>query len=101
MFKNDLFEGQGVFTNLQGRKYDGDWEAGKMHGKGKLRLPNQSVYEGWFESDLKHGIGKFTWPGGKKFYNGGWKEGKRHGKGHMWVEGRERNKEAVEFDNGV
>ena len=37
-------------------------------------------YEGEYQSDLKHGRGKYTYPNGD-VYDGEWNEGKRHGKG--------------------
>ena len=61
-------------------------------------MPNKAVYEGRFESNLRHGHGKFTWPDGQKVYEGGWFADKRHGKGFM-VEGG--SKRACEFVNGI
>ena len=45
-------EGNGIFTWLDGR-----------------------VYDGQYSQDKKHGVGVFTWPDGRK-YKGDWVDGK-------------------------
>lgn len=47
-----------------------------------------SVYEGEYENDKKHGVGKFTWPSGRS-YEGQWVSGRRQGVGWVCPGGRQ------------
>ena len=42
-YKNDEKEGFGVYRYSNGRKYEGTWEAGKMHGEGIMIDPQGSM----------------------------------------------------------
>jgi len=42
-----------------------------MHGKGVFTWLDGRKYEGEYYDDKKHGKGTFTWPDGKK-YQGDW-----------------------------
>ena len=39
-------EGRGRFVWTNGKKYEGEWKMGKMHGKGSLLMPDGSFYKG-------------------------------------------------------
>jgi len=39
-------EGQGIFTWVDGRKYEGDYLDDKKHGYGKFTWPDGRVYKG-------------------------------------------------------
>ena len=51
-----------------------------MHGKGVFTWLDGRKYEGEYECDKKHGNGKFTFKDGRT-YEGQWKDGKQNGKG--------------------
>ena len=53
---NDLFHGKGTFTG-SAFKYEGDYENGHQHGKGKYTLPEGDIYEGDFVRGKFHGNG--------------------------------------------
>ncbi|KAJ8606917.1 hypothetical protein CTAYLR_008622 [Chrysophaeum taylorii] len=50
-------------------------------GCARVRYPNGDVYEGSFESGLRHGRGLFTEALSGHAYDGEWRRGKRHGRG--------------------
>ncbi len=43
------------------RRYEGDWEDDKQHGKGTEEWPDGAKYEGQYMNGKKHGKGVFTW----------------------------------------
>lgn len=49
-------------------------------GYGTFRSPDGSVYQGSWQANLKHGIGKKTYANGD-FYEGLWRHGKAEGPG--------------------
>lgn len=65
---------------LDGTMYNGDWEAGKMTGKGLLLWPSGAKYEGDISGGYLHGSGAFTEPDGS-IYEGQWRMNIRHGFG--------------------
>ena len=46
-----------------------------MHGKGVFSWLDGRKYEGEYQEDNKHGYGEFTWPDGR-LYRGFWENGK-------------------------
>mmetsp|Transcript_113330 Transcript_113330/g.219510 ORF Transcript_113330/g.219510 Transcript_113330/m.219510 type:complete len:247 (-) Transcript_113330:13-753(-) len=80
---NDMPHGHGCQTWIDGRSYSGQYEGGKLSGRGRMvwQAPTgQSIYEGEYLDSVKHGIGCYTWPDGR-VYEGEWLCGKRHGRG--------------------
>eukprot|EP00937_MAST-01D_sp_MAST-1D-sp2_P005553 g5553.t1 len=67
-------------TFASGAKYEGEWEGGKMHGRGKLTLKSGSVYTGGFAHGKFHGQGLLRSADGS-IYEGEYKDDKKHGKG--------------------
>ena len=50
--------GTGYRVFPDGSNYFGDWKAGKMHGKGVLKIPAEGVkYDGFFVNGMKEGFG--------------------------------------------
>jgi hypothetical protein len=47
-----LFEGRGRFV-LPDMTYDGEWAAGKMHGRGTIAYANGDVWRGVFDNDRR------------------------------------------------
>ena len=56
---NNYFKG--VYTWLDGRKYEGEWVDNNMHGKGIYTWKDGRKYEGDYANDKKHGHGIYTW----------------------------------------
>ena len=46
--KNNLFHGKGILKFPDGSSYDGDWEAGTYHGKGIYIFPGGKIQKGQF-----------------------------------------------------
>eukprot|EP01032_Pedospumella_encystans_P039240 gene39240-biopygen23878 len=91
------------FTNKQGAVFDGAYlDKTKKHGKGQIKYPDGSVYEGEWLKEKRHGAGRLTSAAGEVFegvfekdvpvsgkgilpfkdggkYEGGLVQGKRHG----------------------
>jgi len=82
-WQQDMQHGTGHQTWNDGRVYDGQFDAGKFSGQGRMVWHTQKgllIYEGQYKDDLKHGMGKFVWADGRT-YDGAWLSGKRHGRG--------------------
>eukprot|EP00658_Telonema_sp_P-2_P040214 TRINITY_DN28768_c0_g2_i2.p1 TRINITY_DN28768_c0_g2~~TRINITY_DN28768_c0_g2_i2.p1 ORF type:complete len:397 (+),score=84.45 TRINITY_DN28768_c0_g2_i2:115-1305(+) len=47
----------------------------------KPNISNPGLYSGQKVSDLRHGFGKYEYPGGIYTYEGEWHEGQKHGRG--------------------
>ncbi|HIJ85817.1 MAG TPA: hypothetical protein HPQ00_16655, partial [Magnetococcales bacterium] len=70
-----------------GVRYEGEFNNGKRHGRGKQIWPDGAEYEGEYQNDKRNGQGTFTWPSKAK-YEGDFVDGKRHGKGvFTWPNG--------------
>ena len=55
-FKDDKFEGNGIFYYSTGEKYEGEWKNDKKEGKGIIEL-NNGKYIGEFKNGKKEGNG--------------------------------------------
>ena len=51
----------GLYSWPDGRRYEGDWQNNKMHGKGKYFWPDGRSHEGEYLDDKKHGRGIYSW----------------------------------------
>ena len=74
--------GKGVWSHLEGDRYEGFFENDKKHGQGTYKYSDGSTYEGSFENGLFHGRGIYTWPEGH-VYVGDYENNKREGNGKM------------------
>ena len=52
-------EGKGVFTWLDGRRYEGDYKNDKKEGYGVFTFRDGRVYEGQWKDSKQHGRGIF------------------------------------------
>ena len=50
-----------IFENINGDYYEGEFQSGKMHGKGKYIWADGDEYEGDYVEGLKEGNGIFKW----------------------------------------
>jgi hypothetical protein len=70
-------QGEVLWTDrLQGNDigfYVGNFERGRMHGRGTFTWADGSVYEGEWQNDQMHGQGTKTNSGGKVEHKGQWK----------------------------
>ena len=82
-------QGYGVFKFSNYDIYDGDWEAGKMYGKGFYKFYDPikdkyaSKYEGDFNNGMREGKGKMTYAN-HDVYVGSWQNNQRTGNGICW-----------------
>ena len=53
--KGDCRNGTGVYEAVDGRRYEGDFKKGIIHGQGTLILPDGTVYSGQFQDGQFHG----------------------------------------------
>jgi len=81
-FRHGKRDGKGVLScNAQGTEvYEGVFELEFMHGLGRKTWPDGSVYQGAWQKGRKHGHGVLEEPSGRR-YEGQWHDGKRHGIG--------------------
>ena len=79
-FKNDEFDGTGLFINEQGDYYFGQWKNGNYNGYGSLIVGKKLIYRGFFKNGKKEGFGEEKSLEGD-YYNGAFYEGEKNGKG--------------------
>jgi hypothetical protein len=105
-WKDDMWNGNGVFSEKTGSIYDGQWKDNKREGTGKQTYSNSDIYEGqwnddkWngrgrviyadgevyegeFADNQKNGIGKYTYSN-DNIYEGQWKDDNKHGQGKRY-----------------
>jgi hypothetical protein len=79
--------GRGVYTGVEGSRYEGEWRFGIKHGRGRYTSPEGHVYVGEYREGLRHGHGVYTLANGSR-YEGEWRGGKQHGRGvATWHDG--------------
>ncbi|XP_055005608.1 alsin-like isoform X2 [Boleophthalmus pectinirostris] len=76
------FTGEGRFKDAQ---YTGQWQAGRVHGRGTMKWPDGKTYTGNFKNGLEDGYGECLMPNKAlnkaDCYHGHWKDGQIHGFG--------------------
>mmetsp|Transcript_33006 Transcript_33006/g.74498 ORF Transcript_33006/g.74498 Transcript_33006/m.74498 type:complete len:334 (+) Transcript_33006:191-1192(+) len=88
-WQNGKRMGKGTFfvkdkgANQLRKQYTGDWVDDKKHGVGVFIGKTGDVYEGEWQLNLRHGMGKQAYAPGsaETSYNGSWAAGKRSGLG--------------------
>eukprot|EP01116_Phalansterium_solitarium_P022014 TRINITY_DN7108_c0_g1_i1.p1 TRINITY_DN7108_c0_g1~~TRINITY_DN7108_c0_g1_i1.p1 ORF type:complete len:995 (-),score=257.85 TRINITY_DN7108_c0_g1_i1:255-3167(-) len=96
-FKEDVFHGMGKYTGSSG-SYDGQFQHGKRHGRGRLVMRNGNIYEGEFHMDAIDGTGVYTWLASGNRYEGQFHAGKPHGSGTLYADSKSVT---GRFENGV
>jgi len=90
-FKDGQRHGYGIYTSVQGHRYEGEWFADQRHGIGTLTFATKSsdgkgepkwagTYQGEWHQNLKQGKGVFKYQNGD-VYEGSWSKGMKHGAG--------------------
>jgi len=82
-FVAGLMHGKGEFVSTYSGTYKGDYVSGRMEGRGLLAYPDGSRYEGEFLGNKFQGKGTLTSPHGD-IYQGDFEKNKMHGSG-KWV----------------
>ena len=78
-----MMHGKGLYIFTNGKRYNGDWFEGDMHGKGIMKYTD-GYYEGDWVHDKRERKGKFLWSRDEKkgdIYEGEWKDDEKNGKG--------------------
>jgi len=75
-----LPHGYGVKTWPDGKKYQGNWQRGKMHGNGELLISEGESFTGEFRFGLPWGLGIRKWANGD-YYEGEYCKGYQQGSG--------------------
>jgi hypothetical protein len=70
----------GEGTQLNGNRYEGEWQNGKRHGHGRYRMKDGREYVGDWAVNKRQGLGLFSGPD-FGIYEGEWKNDKRNGFG--------------------
>ncbi|MBY0579583.1 MAG: hypothetical protein K2P57_11110 [Burkholderiales bacterium] len=84
--RDGLAEGHGDAQGIA--RYQGEFHAGRKHGKGVKIWPSGERYEGGFVDDRKQGYGVYTWANGER-YEGGFENDRRSGFGtYTWPDGK-------------
>ncbi len=85
--KGDCTEGYGELRLPDGTVYKGWFKNGKMHGSGICYYRRGDVYLGWFVEGLREGEGRLKFAEGHDFL-GQWRADRRNGFGRMkWADG--------------
>lgn len=87
-FADDHFHGFGTFKSEE-MVYEGEWQKGYCHGKGKETWYDGIIYEGDFKQGKKTGFGFHKWPNGSE-YQGDWVDGIMEGNGTLQYENGDR-----------
>jgi hypothetical protein len=85
-WRRDLYKDKGILTCPVGgfERYEGQFDNGKMNGRGTLLYRDGSKYEGQFKDDKPHGAGVYT-SANQVIYDGRWIDGRREGKATITV----------------
>lgn len=79
-FKNDEFDGTGLFITEQGDYYFGQWKNSQYNGYGSIIASKKLVYRGFFKNGKKEGFGEEAYPDGD-YYDGAFCNGEKNGRG--------------------
>ena len=97
-FKNGIYTGEivdgirqgyGIMTFSNYDVYDGDWDCGKMHGRGTYKFWDKKkdrvckTYIGQFNHGVREGIGRMEYSN-HDIYQGTWQNNHRTGDGICW-----------------
>ncbi|KAL9258703.1 ACCUMULATION AND REPLICATION OF CHLOROPLASTS 3, chloroplastic-like protein [Drosera capensis] len=76
-------EGRGCLKFPDGSSYDGMWRYGKRSGLGRFCFHNGDVFQGSWRDDLMHGKGWFYFHNGDRWFANFWK-GRANGEGRFY-----------------
>ena len=79
-WKNDMYDGQGIFHYANKDIYEGGWRCNRKHGYGLYKVYRGDSFEGMWENNKKCGAGICRHANGI-IYSGSWINNKREGFG--------------------
>uniref|UniRef100_A0A7S4UH35 MORN repeat-containing protein 5 n=1 Tax=Alexandrium monilatum TaxID=311494 RepID=A0A7S4UH35_9DINO len=79
-FQDGMRHGKGKYTYFSGDVFDGIFENNVKTGKAYVTYAKGGFFHGHFKEGLREGEGTFKYPNGD-IYSGMWKAGKKSGKG--------------------
>jgi len=83
-FDRGQYHGKGRIRWKSGDTYEGDYVMGKREGNGTYRWSDGRQYKGEFRNDMRHGEGVFIYGNrAGDWYQGSFVEGRREGKGRF------------------
>ena len=86
-FDADKIDGKGKILYEDGSEFSGEILDGKANGKGVKKFSNGKRYDGEWKDDRMHGFGVYYWPNGDKF-EGNYVSNIRQGFGkYYWASG--------------
>ena len=88
-FKNNFANGKGIYYYNNGDRYEGEFKNYNANGKGIYYYNDGDRYEGEYEDDKKNGKGKFFYNNGDR-YEGEYKNDKKNGKGKFYYNNGDR-----------
>ncbi|KPP65479.1 hypothetical protein Z043_116098 [Scleropages formosus] len=94
-FSKGNMHGHGVYSWVDGIRYEGQFIFNVPMGHGTYTWPDGSFYEGEVVSGIRHGVGTYRCGTKDVFYRGQWQRGKRQGKGIIYY-----NKEMTSWYEG-
>jgi len=75
--------GDGVYTEADGSRYEGNWKTGVRHGQGvQWWALSGDEYQGEWQNDRRHGQGRHCCADGR-VYSGSWAEDREEGRGRL------------------
>ena len=81
---DNLPNGKGKATYVNGITYDGDWINGKRQGYGIYRDPNNFIYQGFWNNNEFCGYGEIIPLDNETGYKGNFYQGEFHGFGKLY-----------------
>lgn len=81
-FENGKMQGKGIYYFSDGNKYIGHWQDQYREGEGRMVFFNGDEYLGQFHLNKFSGQGTMTYAVGNR-YDGNWEDNKPHGQGVM------------------
>ena len=104
-------KGRAVWKTARGEEtYEGEYRAGRKHGKGNAEWIDGRRYEGQWRNGKRHGQG-WEMYADRAHYDGNWKDGRKHGQGARiladgtryegeWRNGRMPDRGVITYTNG-
>ena len=99
-FKNDEFNGTGLFITQLGDYYFGNWKNSKCNGYGSLMMDKKLVYQGTFKNSKKEGYGEERYPDGD-MYKGHFMKEKKMEKDNIFLQMAQDMMEILKIQNIV
>lgn len=69
-------EGKGIYTWLDGKRYQGNYKKGVKCGYGEMKWPNGKKFQGEWKDGKQNGRGALYDNKGECVFDGDWKNGK-------------------------